>query len=219
MNGVRRAIGGVICCLAFAATSRAETIQITAGGLEWFPSVRTSPSISLVGDGFTFDGVAHLSGGNFVPRETCLVPQCVPGTTVSLTSVWVGNDVPGTAMYDGRTFDDVGHLASETSLAAEWTGSLLIPVDFTGGTLQAPFSFSGRFSFFESGGATVLPLTGSGLATLGFTAFAGNPGFFLSSATYTFEDPMATPEPVSMVLVGTGLAGLAALRHRRGSRR
>ena len=85
--------------------------------------------------------------------------------------------------------------------------------------MTAPVSFSGTFRFFDFPTETVLNLTGSGLATLGFTKFPTSPGFFLSSATYEFEPAMPTPEPMSIVLVGTGLAGLAALRRRRSTGR
>lgn len=214
MEAARRILGTAIALVALAVPARGETIQITSGALDWLRETG-SPGITLAGGGFTFDGTGFLTGGVFTPWNDCMVPNCVPGSTVDLHALWVGNDLPGTAMLDGRTFDDVGHLSSGTSLFVEWTGSLQMPTDFTGGALTAPFSFSGTFRFFDFPTQTVLNLAGTGSATLGFTPFPTTPGFFLSSARYEFEDPMPTPEPISMVLVGTGLAGLAALRRRR----
>ena len=202
-------IAMAISCLAIPA--RADPIQITSGFLQWAGG---SAAIKLAGGGFTFEG-AGLSFGGIAPWEGCIVPTCVTGSTVDLRTLWVGNDLPGTATFGGSTFAQVGGLNSDSSLLVEWTGSLLIPSDFSGGTLTAPLSFSGRFSFFDNPNQTVVDLTGTGLATLQLTPFPGGNAFFFSSATYTFDEAVATPEPMSIVLVGTGLAGLAALRRRR----
>jgi hypothetical protein len=214
MQIARTALATAVAILAIAVPVRGDPIQVTSGALH-FLREDGSPSITLSGGGFTFAGTGFLTGGVFAPWNDCLVPNCVPGTTIDLHAFWLGSDLPGTATVDGRTFQNVGSLATDASLLAEWIGSVLIPTDFTGGTLTAPFSFSGQFSFFDFPNQTVLNLTGTGLATLNFTPFPTGPGFFLSSATYAFEESMPTPEPMSIVLVGTGLAGLAALRRRR----
>ena len=48
--------------------------------------------------------------------------------------------------------------------------------------------------------------------TFGLRDFDGNRNFLVR---LTAEDPLGTPEPMSMLLVGNGLAGLAAARRRR----
>ncbi len=70
----------------------------------------------------------------------------------------------------------------------------------------------------DTNGGDVLLFTGVGDATgavrvtFGLRDYDGNRNFLVR---LTAEDPLGTPEPMSMLLVGTGLAGLAAVRRRR----
>lgn len=54
--------------------------------------------------------------------------------------------------------------------------------------------------------------TGALRVTFGLRDYDGNRNFLVR---FSAEDAVATPEPASMFLIGTGLAGLAALRNRR----
>jgi hypothetical protein len=201
--------------LCLSAPASADPVRITAGALTWGDALGSAPRITLAGDGFTFDGRGGT--GFFAPFEQCVVPECSAGTTVDLHAIWVGADLPGTATFEGVTFPNVGSLASEASLQATWSGSLGLPFDFEGGSLTAPFQFTGLFFYPlpSIGLVQHLDLYGEGQATLTFAPSRVVPGAFaLSEARYEFSgDPV--PEPTSMLLIGTGLAGLAALRRRQ----
>jgi len=209
----------VLMTLCLAAPVRAESIAITSGGLVWTMASGRAPAITLAGDGFTFEGGALL--GRFSPLDQCRVPECVEGTTVDLFAQWSDNDLPGTATFNGETYTGVGGLDSPTWVLAAWHGSVTIPDGFTGGVLMAPFLFSGLFTYAPDRmtPSTRLTLYGSGQTTLTFSPSVVFPGAFdLDAIRYEF-DANPVPDPASMLLVGTGLAGLAALRRRRADPR
>ena len=220
MEGRSRILRIAVVLLWLAVPARAETIRITSGLLDYSTLPDTPLTITLAGEGFTFSGATHELAGIFQPWIQCLVPECLVGTTVDLHAFWSGKDLPGTATLDGETFTGVGGLGPEsTSLLAEWTGELTIPEGFTGGVLTAPFLFTGVFSvpFTATEPGRRVDLIGSGVASLTFrpSVFPGAAGAFdLLAAQYEF-DSAPVPEPASILLIGTGLAGLAAARRRR----
>ncbi len=212
----KRALGIALAILGVAVPVRAETIQITSGAFTWVRSSGDAPDVTMAGSGFTFEGAA--TGGIFAPRIDCISPVCLPGSTVDLHLFFSGGDLPGDVVLNGKVFDNIGGLAATASLLAEWTGSLEVPSGFSGGALTAPFAFTARFFFTDpSQLQQFVDLTGSGIATLGFRTFGESSAFTLTSATYALQESAAVPEPMSMMLVGTGLAGLAALRRRRNT--
>ena len=224
-SGFRWLMGLIV--LAAATPVAADPISMTSGALAFgVPSGYAAP-LTLNGTGFTYAGSPQMPfGGRLDAYQACLDFHCRSGATVSLFSSWSGHHISGgIATLDGRTFTAVGSLAANSSLFGEWTGTLTIPTGFTAGTLSAPFLFTGGFSYeaVDRLSWQTRDLAGAGTATLTFSAWppGGDPvggSLFLDSIRYDFESPAATPEPASMLLLGTGLAAVM-IRRRSSARR
>ena len=190
-----------------------------AGSLIWSATTDnsdgSSADVRLQGEqGFTFEG--FTGNGVFGPSQ-CISPECGTGSVVDLLARWGGGDLEGIATLKGQTYTDLGSASGFEGMLAEWTGQLTIPSGFAGGTLAAPFLFSGVFSYGSgaSGEASQVGLRGSGTTTLSFRPYPDQPGaFLLESARYDFS-AAPTPEPSTMMLVGLGAAAIARARSRR----
>jgi len=174
--------------------------------------------------GFSFVAGRAFLLGNWGPG-VCMQPVCTAGSTIDMSSSFNDVEFPGFATYNGVTYD-MGRTSGPPSAMMQtlWTASLTIPSDFTGGTLTAPFTFSGAF-FYPTAGGTRVNLIGSGLFSAemfqsGFELGNNGPGvrrFAISEAAYTFSDGdlAPTPEPGTWLLIGTGVALVARVRRRR----
>lgn len=209
----RRAVSAVVLALLLGTSvARAEPILIaTAGGV----SAGTGESAT----GFGFLGTSFSIGGLHVvvdPVETC--GPCAPGTSLNLSSTVTMFPGPlGFAHIDGvvstQPVDFVGTFAFNA-------GSIAVPDVAVGGagSASSSFTFTGTLSGFADAEFddtrlfTAL-ISGGGTARLHF--FNAGAGVTMGEIVYEIQDPAATPEPGSLLLIGSGGALLALRRRRR----
>ena len=182
------------------ATANADPIVITSGTITITGSF-DGPEFNITGQNFSF--VGGSSQGSSTPQH-CL--PCVSGSSINVNGFFAGSSFsPGTT--------------GSLTLSGP---TLIVPNSTQDVTLTSPFTLSAHLSFCPSDCMFQPPtfsvdLIGSGTALLNLHfigMIGGRPTFQFESVTYNFE----TPEPMSILLLGGGLLGLAA-KLRRGHRR
>jgi hypothetical protein len=215
---------------------------VVSGTVNADPITVTGNATITNGQFFGPQGVVSLSGPNFSANVTDFgsvstfgnfgISPCSrsigglngPCTGASLNFVSTGSDPHGTFTINGTTFNS--SVVDSLSLNFQ-SVSFVIPqnlVDAAAVRITAPFTFTGVAA--PSSGPQV-SLQGQGTVVLLLTrqTVFGFTGLFLDNAEYTFGSTVsgvtieAVPEPASLVLMFTGLAGaLQVACRRKGSR-
>lgn len=212
--------------ISTAAPARAETITVTSGHatVAW-----DDPSwFQLFADGLVLGGIFTPVAAS--PQNICF-SGCLAGTSVDMSAVF-GSAVTGslgytnTAFVGGVVYGDPTNLMPVLDLfgTLEFDAPSVVLPPISGlepGAvhLTAPFMFRGHVTGFAAGNHDVplfeVDLDGSGTARLGLSVLPGDDRYRFPEATYAFDAADPIPEPTTLVLFGSGVAGLFMRRRAR----
>jgi len=200
--------------LFIPASVQADPVALTIIGGTITGGTGTLPGGLIVGQGLTFNlvGLDPLTGNTFnlvAGSEggfTVTPFLAAPGQTVNFVSGIAGTADLGAATVQVSFSGSGGPIPNVVQPTLDLTG-------FGTATIQGSF-FASKTDLFNGAPPlfTVALQTLSGPVAFHFISGSGQPGFELKTATLTVQ---AVPEPASVILLLSSVAGLGVFRRRK----
>lgn len=216
-----------VATFLLASITSAQADPITVSGTATLTNGVTSAARGPVNlTGTNFSASVFTVGGNFglAHCSTFLTGVNGPCTSANVGWISVGTDLIGTFTVNGVTFNS--NVINQMNLT--FTGpSFVIPAELLGASavqITAPFSFSGVAASPALSEVVVLQGQGTVHIVLVQRTIGIFSGFFLDHADYVFGSTVngvtvaEVPEPMTLLLLASGLGGAAIYRRRKTAR-
>ena len=208
--------------LSIPQAANAEPVTITNGSVSITSNIRDTLAFNFSGDGLSVRGNnPHAPVQQYMSPCVSSPSRCQPGDLIFPNAlVYLIAEGPSFVTLNGTTVQ-VSWASHDSFL--QFTGpGVVIPSLADSMTLTMPFEMVGTINVHDVNdpGPVIFSTTinGSGIATMFLQRPAGNSvGFAITGARYDFA-PAAVPEPATLILLTTGVAGIVVRKCRRSLR-